>query len=217
MLNDTVKMSSWYESAIHNESFRQQFGIDSIDVDNPPAGLVVGQGNSTTIPGRYLYAYQSKITTPYNHPDELYANRATGDLKSSAGATYTDQYMFRLAETYLLRAEAYIALNDKAKAAADVNVVRARARAKAVQASEVSLDYILDERVRELGIEEKRRLTLMRTGKLYEYVVKHNPWYADPQTCGDGIGMLEKYNVWPIPYSAIEANTDAVLEQNPGY
>ena len=203
--------------AVHNESFRQQFGIDSIDVDNPPAGLVVGQGNSTTIPGRYLYAYQSKITTPYNHPDELYANRATGDLKSSAGATYTDQYMFRLAETYLLRAEAYIALNDKAKAAADVNVVRARARAKAVQASEVSLDYILDERVRELGIEEKRRLTLMRTGKLYEYVVKHNPWYADPQTCGDGIGMLEKYNVWPIPYSAIEANTDAVLEQNPGY
>lgn len=46
--------------------------------------------------------------------------------------------------------------------------------------------------------------------------MKCNPYYANPETNGDGIGMQEKY-MWPIPYSAIEANTDAVLEQNPGY
>lgn len=203
--------------AVHNESFKQQFGIDSIDVDNPPANLIVGQGGSMTVPGRFLYAYQSKVTTPFNHPDPLYSNKERGDLKSSAGATYTDQYMFRLAETYLLRAEAYLGLNDKAKAAADINEVRNRANATPVTAAQVDLDYILDERIRELGIEEKRRITLMRTGKLYDRVKRLNPYYANPATNGDGVGMLEKYNVWPIPHSAIEANIGAVLEQNPGY
>lgn len=203
--------------AVTKEDFKQKFGIDTIDVDNPPVNLIVGQGGSMTIPGRYLYAYQSKVTTPYNHPEELYANKATFELKAIAGTTYTDQYMFRLAETYLLRAEAYLNLNNKELAAADINEVRGRAHAKPVEASRVDLDYILDERMRELGVEEKRRITLMRTGKLYERVMKHNPFYANPETCGDGIGMLEKYNLWPIPQSAIEANIGAKLDQNPGY
>ena len=203
--------------AVNNPEFKTKFGIDSISVDNPPANLIVGQGGSTTIPGRFLYAYQSKCTTPYEHPSELYANSTTFELKSIAGTTYTDQYMFRLAETYLLRAEAYLGLNDKEKAAADINIVRTRAHAKPVLSAQVDLDYILDERMRELGVEEKRRLTLMRTGKLYERVMKCNPFYANAATNGDGVGMLEKYNLWPIPQSAIEANSDAVLEQNPGY
>lgn len=204
--------------AVNNPEFKAEFpDIDTIDVDNPPANLIVGQGSSMTIPGRYLYAYQTKCTTPYNHPSELYLNASIWELKSIAGTTYVDQYMFRLAETYLLRAEAYLNLNDKTKAAADINVVRERAHANPVDPADVDIDYILDERMRELGIEEKRRLTLMRMGKLYDRVMKCNPYYANPETNGDGIGMQEKYNLWPIPYSAIEANTDAVLEQNPGY
>ena len=202
---------------VNNKSFIEATGIDTIDVDNPPAGLIVGQGNSTTIPGRYLYAYQTKATTPFNHPTELYQNAATFQLKSIAGTTYVDQYMFRLSETYLLRAEAYLKLGDKDKAAADINVVRARAHAKPVEASKVDIDYLLDERMRELGIEEKRRLTLMRMGKLYDRVMKCNPYYADPKTNGDGLGMQKTYEVWPIPQSAIEANNGAVLEQNPNY
>lgn len=204
--------------AVNNPAFKAEFpDIDTIDVDNPPANLIVGQGASMTIPGRYLFAYQTKCTTPYNHPSELYLNASIWELKSIAGTTYVDQYMFRLAETYLLRAEAYLNLNDKTKAAADINVVRERAHANPVDPADVDIDYILDERMRELGIEEKRRLTLMRMGKLYDRVMKCNPYYANPETNGDGIGMQEKYNLWPIPYSAIEANTDAVLEQNPGY
>lgn len=191
-------------------------GITEIDVDNPPMNIQVGP-SSTTIPGRYLYAYQSKCTTPYNHPDELYENKETWKLKSIAGTTYTDQYMFRLAETYLLRAEAYLKLNKKDLAAADINEVRKRAHAIPVQEDQINMDYILDERMRELGVEEKRRLTLMRTGLLYDRVMKCNPYYADPTTNGDGVGMQEHYNLWPIPQSAIEANIGAKLEQNPGY
>ena len=117
--------------------------------------------------------------------------------------------MFRLAETHLLRAEAYLALNDKDKAAADINVIRNRAHAKPVLTSQVTLDYILDERMRELGVEERRRITLMRMGKLYDRVMKCNPYYAKE--------MKKHYELWPIPYKEIEANRGAVLEQNPGY
>ena len=125
--------------------------------------------------------------------------------------------MFRLAETYLLRAEAYLKLDKKDLAAADINEVRGRAHATPVREDQVDMDYILDERMRELGVEEKRRLTLMRTGLLYDRVMKCNPYYANPETNGDGVGMQEHYNLWPIPQSVIEANSDAIIEQNPGY
>jgi len=202
---------------VTNPDFKSEFGIDSISTENPPQGMITGMSNSTQVPGRYFYAYQTKCTTPYNHPAEVYDNPAIFSLKSTAGVTFTDQYLFRFAETYLLRAEAYLMTNESAKAAEDINMVRTRANAKSITAGEVTLDYILDERMRELGIEEKRRLTLMRMGKLYDRVKKCNPYYANAETNGDGVGMLEKYNVWPIPHSVIEANSDAVLEQNTGY
>jgi hypothetical protein len=129
-------------------------------------------------------------------------------LKASAGGTYADQYMFRLAETYLLRAEAYLGLNQLGNAATDINVVRSRSNASAVLPANVNIDYILDERMRELGSEEKRRITLMRLGLVYDRVKKFNPYYSD---------ILPTYNLWPIPASEIERNNAAKLDQNPGY
>ncbi|MEZ4901978.1 MAG: RagB/SusD family nutrient uptake outer membrane protein [Spirosomataceae bacterium] len=180
-----------------------------ISTKNPPAG------SGITYPSRVFYPYQSKATTPFNHPSGLYVNPGSSDpvrkyeLKSTAGGTYTDQYMFRLAETYLLRAEANLGLGNAAAAVTDINVVRARAKASPVTAGKVTLDYILDERLRELGVEEKRMLTLMRLGKLYERVVKCNSFYAT--------NMKPHFNLWAIPQGEIERNRGAVLEQNPGY
>lgn len=172
----------------------------TFSTENPPAGI--------TVPSRVLYAYQSKVTTPGDHPDGLFENKAQLTLKSTAGGTYSDQYMFRMAETYLLRAEAYLGLNDPGKAAADINVVRSRAKASPVTAANVNIDYILDERMRELGCEEKRRITLMRLGLWYDRVKKCNPYYSD---------ALPLYNVWPIPAAEIERNINGHLEQNQGY
>src|SRR5690606_15395472 len=54
------------------------------------------------------YDWPSKISTPGKHPDELFTNKAEMELSNSvAGTTYRDMYILRLAETYLLRAEAY--------------------------------------------------------------------------------------------------------------
>ena len=74
----------------------------------------------------------------------------------------TDWYMIRIAETYLLRAEARLAQGNKSGAAEDINVLRSRAGAKPCSASDVNIDYILDERVRELFGEEQRWVTLSR-------------------------------------------------------
>lgn len=176
-----------------------QFG-QTISTINPPAGI--------TVPRRDFYAFQSKVTTPGDHPDGMFENKATLLLKASAGATYADQYMFRLAETYLLRAEAYLKLGQLANSATDINAVRSRSNASNVLAANVNIDYILDERMRELGSEEKRRITLMRLGLVFDRVKKCNPYYSD---------VLSTYNLWPIPASEIERNNGARLEQNPGY
>ena len=74
----------------------------------------------------------------------------------------TDWYMIRIAETYLPRAEARLAQGNKSGAAEDINVLRSRAGAKPCSASDVNIDYILDERVRELFGEEQRWVTLSR-------------------------------------------------------
>jgi len=176
-----------------------RFG-QTISTINPPAGI--------TVPRRDFYAFQSKVTTPGDHPDGMFQDKSQLLLKASAGGTYADQYMFRLAETYLLRAEAYLGLSQLDKAAADINVVRARSNASPVLPTNVNIDYILDERMRELGSEEKRRITLMRLGLVYDRVKKCNPYYTD---------VLSTYNLWPIPASEIERNNGARLEQNPGY
>lgn len=182
-----------------------------IDFHNLPAGTKGTSGAVLTsgVPSRALYPYQTKCTDPGNHPANLFSGAYSMALKGGAGFTYQDQYMFRLAETYLLRAEAHLGAGNIAAAADDINVVRARSSATPVSPANVNIDYILDERIRELGVEEKRLLTLMRLGKWYDRVVKCNPFYAS--------AALPNYNLWPIPQSEIERNRGAVLEQNPGY
>lgn len=126
------------------------------------------------------------------------------------GDTYTDQYMFRLAETYLIRVEAYLGTGDKTKAAEDINAVRSRAKPALCWNGNITINYILDERMRKLGIEEKRRLTLSRLNMVYERTVNiaKNPLAANIQSFN---------NLWPIPQREIERNKDAILTQNPGY
>ena len=128
------------------------------------------------------------------------------------GRIYKDWYIIRLAETFLLRAEAYLRKGDTGNAAKDINVIRSRAQATSITAGDVDLDLILDERARELYMEEFRINTLMRTDKLTEYLMKYNPAVIQ-----NGYTLDNHLNKMPIPNSEIEANSDVVLEQNQGY
>ena len=155
------------------------------------------------------YPWFVKATTPENHPDELYTDKSNYVMSSYAGSTYRESYILRLAECYLLRAEAYLDEGSTDKAADDINVVRQRANATPVNSGDVTIEYILDERARELVLETPRRLTLMRLGLLVSRVREYNSWNADD--------IQDHHSLWPIPNSEIEANINATLEQNPGY
>lgn len=180
------------------------------------AGFGGGTNATTQLPNRFMCGYSTKMTTPFHHPDAQYGNKSTLTLAGTGGKTFTDQYFFRLAEAYLLRAEAYVNMGKMSEAAADINVLRNRAQAKNVTAEVMSIDFILDERLRELVCEEKRRLTLARVGKLSERIKKYNPYFTAAHSA-DGKDYDAHFDLLPIPLSAILANKDAVLEQNPGY
>ncbi|MGK9120387.1 RagB/SusD family nutrient uptake outer membrane protein [Olivibacter jilunii] len=158
---------------------------------------------------RGIYPYQTKCSTPGDHPSAIILNPETMQLRDAAGVTYTDWYDMRLAETYLLRAEAYLMTGNLASAADDINRVRVRAGTSLISPAQVSLDFILDERLRELGIEEKRRLTLSRVGRLYSNTRRYNVFNSDD--------IREHHELFPIPQAEIDANVGAVLTQNPGY
>ena len=180
------------------------------------AGYEGGVTPPTELPNRFMCGYSTKMTTPFHHPDAQYLNKSIYLLSGTAGKTYTDQYFFRLAGAYLLRAEAYVNQGKRAEAAADINVLRTRAKAKPVTADQMDIDFILDERLRELVCEETRRLTLARTGKLAERIKKYNPYFSAKYSA-DGKDYDSHFDLLPIPLSAILANKDGVLTQNPGY
>ena len=137
---------------------------------------------------------------------------ATSKKWHDNGTTYKDWYIMRLAETYLLRAEAYMLKGDPSSAANDINAIRNRSSATPVAAGDVNMDLIIDERARELYGEEFRLNTLMRTGKLVDQLTKYNGYFKD-----NAIVFNPAWKLLPIPRREIEANTGAVLEQNAGY
>ena len=156
----------------------------------------------------------------------------------------SDWYVFRLAETYLLRAEAYAWKGDMAKAADDVNAVRARANCAPLAAGKINIGTILDERARELYFEEPRKTELTRiayifaqTGKpapngktysldkfsdenyFYDRVMEKSDFYNKGVKTrhADEYTMSPYHVLWPIPQSAIDGNTQGRINQNKGY
>ncbi|PPL01671.1 Starch-binding associating with outer membrane [Parapedobacter indicus] len=125
-----------------------------------------------------------------------------------------DLFVFRLAETHLIAAEAYLKAGNEPKALEHINAVRRRAGAPgmkdAMELSSVTLDDILDERARELCGEEPRWTELKRTGKLIERVKLYNERASEANTIKD-FHLLR-----PIPLSQIERSSNTV-SQNPGY
>lgn len=136
---------------------------------------------------------------------------------SDAGEGTRDAFIFRLSETYLIAAEAYLNDGNPTKAAEMLNVVRTRAAKDGQEATmqiavaDVNIDLILDEYARELAGETFRWFELKRTGKLSERVVANNPHVALHNTSIDSHYLLR-----PIPNSEILL-TNGSLEQNPGY
>ncbi len=141
-----------------------------------------------------------------------YMRKAEGcdpDNPDSDGRQYNDQPYLRLAETYLLKAEAEHLLGRNDNAAETLNVIRRRSNASEITAADVDIDFILDERSRELVAEEHRRYTLIRTGKLIERAKLYN--------FNGGQFITERDQLYPIPQEVIDANLTGDMPQNPGF
>lgn len=208
------------------------FSVDKF-VYNNPASKYYGQpaqiqysNPKDTIHCWYPFPYYKVYVEDEERPD-------------SPEGGHSDWYLFRLAETYLLRAEAYCWLNRLDKAAEDINAVRERAKADPVSAADASISYILDERARELFAEEFRKTELTRIAFImakkgingysmesfseknfwYDRVMEKNEFYrAGNILWGTNIYKLSPFHVlWPVPADAIDSNIGGVINQNKGY
>ncbi|MBD9091396.1 MAG: RagB/SusD family nutrient uptake outer membrane protein [Bacteroides oleiciplenus] len=154
-------------------------------------------------------------------------------------------YIFRLAETYLLRAEAYFWKGELQLAANDVNEVRKRARCTTMfNAGDMDMGVIMDERARELTYEELRHVELVRASYIfartskadefgktytveglsqnsywYERVNRYNNFYnKGVKTLYGNEFKISPYHIfWPVPQAAIDANRTGRINQNYGY
>ncbi|CAM4379535.1 RagB/SusD family nutrient uptake outer membrane protein [Zobellia roscoffensis] len=163
-------------------------------------------GQPDNIPGvNYLYSLNPERT---NFPifkkfdDEIFSEATDGAR---------DTFVFRVAGTHLLAAEAYLGAGNPSAALAHMNIVRERATGVANEYSSVTIDDILNERALELAGEANRWAVLKRTGKLEERITAYNPHVQDHGAFDASVHLLR-----PIPSSELELS-DGSLTQNPGY
>lgn len=134
---------------------------------------------------------------------------------SSTGPVSTrDIIVSRLGETYLIAAEAYLKAGNPGTGLDRLNEVRRRAGVANATAAEFNIDYILDERGRELLGEYKRWFDLKRTGTLVARASAHNYKIKAANFVGVG-GQLKILR--PIPQVALDLNQNKDFPQNPGY
>lgn len=142
---------------------------------------------------------------------------STGEAGSNSTHPDTDFPMFRLADAYLTYAEACLRSGGggcEANALGYVNQIRQRAygdNSGDISGAELTLDFILDERGRELAWEAHRRSDLVRYGLFTgdEYLWA---WKGGVEA---GRAVAETRALYPIPATEMLANPN--LEQNPGY
>jgi len=142
---------------------------------------------------------------------------STGQPGKNLAYADTDFPMFRLADVYLMYAEATVrgaAGANEVRAVELVNELRERAygdESGNITMGDLDLDFIIDERARELHWEAHRRTDLRRFGQFTggEYVWS---WKGEAQ---EGTATAETFQIFPIPSTDINSNLN--LTQNPGY
>jgi starch-binding outer membrane protein, SusD/RagB family len=174
------------------------------------------------LPSSVINSKKYQVITPSKYTEKLYPSLTKfldpqrANLSVFEGSR--DFIAFRLAETYLIRAEALMYLGQKGEAANMINKVRQRAAIPgkeaemAITADQVTLDFILDERARELLGEQFRWFDLVRTNTLLTRVKQHNPQAA--------ANIKDHHVLRPIPQDQIDRTQNAdgsSFGQNLGY
>ncbi|RPD48335.1 RagB/SusD family nutrient uptake outer membrane protein [Hymenobacter sediminis] len=180
--------------------------------------------------GRYVVGTPSTYTTQFSPYINKFDDATRAALNNSSDRPLI---FYRLAETYLIAAEANMYLGSTGKAVDQINTIRRRAAAPGktaqmeITAAQLNIDFILDERTRELCGEFTRWYDLVRTGKLVERVKKYVPAYVGSKPSpipgvsdnygSDAARNIQPFHVLrPIPQQEID-RTGGKITQNPGY
>jgi len=174
-----------------------------------PAGKTLGEKATSTNASIYFDQFYPACFKYVDQWTKLAPNEAQ---------SFKDIIIYRLAETYLIGAEAHMRIGGPGDATAVkyLSAVRERAGLGAYS-GEVTERLILDEDARELAFEGQRWYTLKRLGKLVEQV---KLYAGDPAVNAiQGRTGIQDYHVrWPIPQSEIDnMKGKGDFSQNPGY
>jgi hypothetical protein len=241
----------------YNKWFTTVYYVNSPGANGGSARAVNGD-TAVWYPGRQLsdtklaqIAARSPLTYTVIQPDqyttEYYPTLNKFDSRNRTslnGFSSRPNIIYRLADTYLMAAEAYFYLGNSAQAATYLNVVRERAAASGkksqmdITAAQVNIDFILDERMRELCGEFTRWYDLKRTFKTTSTDLANNelllrvrntaitpavrPITRDGFTKGGVYGSNAAANIKdfhvlrPVPQTEID-RTNGKITQNTGY
>ncbi|WP_082333782.1 RagB/SusD family nutrient uptake outer membrane protein [Mangrovimonas sp. TPBH4] len=183
------------------------------DPDNIDTGLEGGSdlqaGDELTAESPYFLAWASNDDQiHYLDPScsKNWEDGTYGRLESEAQG-FRNVIVYRLAEAYILGAEAHLRNGNEGGALNLINTLRERAFGDASHNfSSLSMENIIEEHARELGHEGHRWGFLKRLGILVERVQMHNP--------SASANIQEKHTRWPIPQNFVD---QLGVEQNPGY
>jgi hypothetical protein len=185
--------------------------------DEDSRAIFYTAGQSKEIPETPITSFTQGFAVPkFRNTNE------DGEPGSNLEFVDTDFPLFRLADVYLMYAEAVVREGEGgsiAEAVSLINQLRTRAYGNAdgnIDAEDLTLDFIIDERARELYWEGHRRTDLIRFG-LFTDSEDNNPRAIWPWKGGVAAGMeTETFrNVFPLPSAQIIANPK--LDQNPEY
>lgn len=183
--------------------------IRALNLDD--RALIYGKGdgsNDRTLDlGDNSKFFQGLVTTKWNN------NYSNGGQPHDSYDVDTDFFLFRVAEAYLNAAEAEMHINGESSSKAKRYIDALRDRAHAVKSASYTLDYVLDERSRELYFEGLRRTDLIRFNQFGGTQATYNWSYKGGNI--NGVTFDKSRNVFPIPSSEILANEN--LTQIDGY
>ena len=217
--NDYIDEYVWQGDYATDDRNSQNILIDPVvmDMNHSKYGQVVTK-DMLSEPSRYM-----RVSGKVNLPDAWGFDSHCIIMGQGPQAMFgRDIYAARSAETYLLLAEAQWRSGNAAEAAKAINTIRQRANcSRMVDAGEVNMVTILDERARELSWEEHRWPTLLRLAKEgTDNTVMHDQLRAHAQYVHDNPvypDTAPKWSLFPIPLSVIQLNTDAEMPQNKGW
>ena len=219
---DRTKDRRYYESFKHvwysNKPISGKIALGDTALFIPGPGIMENGVDADTY-GASLKSskpYQTYLTNVYNQRIFPSLNKWIDPTRPNRQHEMgqRDFILMRLGDAYLLRAEAYWRQGNNAAAADDINKIRTRAAwpgkeaEMQITAADVSEDFILDERARELVGEGQRWFDLARFGNLVSRVKKYNMDAA--------VNIKEHHKLRPIPLQQID-RTDGGYSQNPGY